>query len=246
MIGGGFGGIASALRCRALGFQVTLIERLDNLGGRAQVLEIDGFKHDMGPTVITAPFLFAELFDLFNEDINDHLKFLPLTPWYRYVFHNGQTFDYGNDMELMETEIKKFSPPDIENYQNLIRASEAIFNVGFSKLAHVPFQTIWSMIRQIPNLIKLRADKTVNAFVKSYIEHPLLQQAFSIHPLLVGGNPFSTTSIYSLIHFLEKKWGIHFCEGGTGKLVIELEALMKRQGIKVITQAEVKLSLIHI
>ena len=240
MVGGGFGGIAAALRCRALGFQVTLIDRLDNLGGRAQVLEIDGFKHDMGPTVITAPFLFDELFDLFNEDINDYLKFLPLTPWYRYVFHNGQTFDYGNDMERMKTEIKKFSPADVENYQNLIKASEAIFNVGFSKLAHVPFQTIWSMIRQIPNLVRLRADKTVNAFVKSYIKHPLLQQAFSIHPLLVGGNPFSTTSIYSLIHFLEKKWGIHFCEGGTGKLVMELEALMRRQAIKVITQTEVK------
>ena len=121
MVGGGFGGIASALRCRALGFQVTLIDRLDNLGGRAQVLDIDGFKHDMGPTVITAPFLFDELFELFNEDINDYLKFLPLTPWYRYVFHNGQTFDYGNDMELMETEIKKFSPADVENYQNLIK-----------------------------------------------------------------------------------------------------------------------------
>ena len=142
------------------------------------------------------------------------------------MFHNGQTFDYGNDMERMKTEIKKFSPADVENYQNLIKASERIFNVGFSKLAHVPFQTIWSMIRQIPNLVRLRADKTVNAFVKSYIKHPLLQQAFSIHPLLVGGNPFSTTSIYSLIHFLEKKWGIHFCEGGTGKLVMELEALM--------------------
>ena len=240
MIGGGFGGIAAALRCRALGFQVTLIDRLDNLGGRAQVLEIDGFKHDMGPTVITAPFLFSELFELFNEDINDYLKFLPLSPWYRYVFHNGQTFDYGSDMELMKTEIEKFSPADVENYRNLIKASEAIFNVGFSKLAHVPFQTILSMIRQIPNLIKLRADKTVSAFVKTYIKHPLLQQAFSIHPLLVGGNPFSTTSIYSLIHFLEKKWGIHFCEGGTGKLVAELEALMKRQAIKIITQTEVK------
>ena len=240
VIGGGFGGIAAALRSRSLGFDVTLIDRLDNLGGRAQTLEIDGFKHDTGPTVITAPFLFGELFELFEEDINDHLTFIPLSPWYRYVFHNGQTFDYSGDPNLLNAEIEKFSLADVDNYQQLLKASKAIFDVGFSKLAHVPFLTIRSMIRQIGNLIRLRADKTVSRFVKSYIKHPLLQQAFSIHPLLVGGNPFSTTSIYSLIHYLEKKWGIHFCQGGTGKLVGALTKLMQRNKIQIMTNTEVK------
>ena len=240
VIGGGFGGIAAALRSRSLGFDVTLIERLDSLGGRAQVLEIDGFRHDTGPTVITAPFLFGELFELFGEDIKDHVTFIPLSPWYRYVFHNGQTFDYSGDINLLNTEISKFSPSDVDNYQRLLQASKEIFEVGFSKLAHVPFLTIGSMIRQLPNLIRLRADKTVSGFVKSYIQHPLLQQALSIHPLLVGGNPFSTTSIYSLIHYLEKKWGIHFFKGGTQKLVEELTKLMQRNNIKILTNTEVK------
>jgi phytoene desaturase len=240
VIGGGFGGIAAALRGRSLGYDVTLIERLDNLGGRAQVLEIDGFKHDAGPTVITAPFLFGELFELFGEDIKDYVTFIPLSPWYRYVFHNGQTFDYSGDINLLNTEIRKFSPTDVDNYQKLLQASKKIFEVGFSKLSHVPFLTISSMIRQIPNLIRLRADKTVSGFVKGYIKHPLLRQALSIHPLLVGGNPFSTTSIYSLIHYLEKKWGIHFCKGGTGKLVEELAKLMQRNKIEILTNTEVK------
>jgi len=244
VIGGGFGGIAAALRCRALGFEVTLIERLDQLGGRAQVIEIDGFKHDAGPTVITAPFLFNELFELFNEDINDHITFIPLSPCYRYVFHNGQTFDYSGDTELFNSEIKKFSEEDVKNYQTLVHESKKIFDIGFVKLAHKPFLTIKSMFEQLPNLIKLRADRTVSGFVNKYIKHPLLRKAFSIHPLLVGGNPFSTTSIYSLIHYLEKKWGILFCKGGTGQLVKALTNLMKRHGIEIITGTDVK-KIIH-
>ena len=112
----------------------------------------------------------------------------------------------------MDEEIAKFSTSDVKNYKRLLQASKKIFDVGFSKLAHVPFLTVWSMMKQIPNLIRLRADRTVSQFVKHYIENPLLQRAFSIHPLLVGGNPYSTTSIYSLIHYLEKKWGIFFCK----------------------------------
>jgi len=231
VIGGGFGGIAAALRCRALGHNVTIVERLDKLGGRAQVLKIDGYKHDMGPTVITAPFLFQELFQLFEENLEDHLEFVPVSPWYRFVFHNGREFNYSGDDIQMDEEIAKFSTADIKNYKNLLQASKKIFDVGFSKLAHVPFLTVWSMIKQVPNLIRLRADRSVSQFVKHHIENPLLQRAFSIHPLLVGGNPYSTTSIYSLIHYLEKKWGIFFCKGGTGELVEKLTQLMERHGI---------------
>ena len=240
VVGGGFGGIAAALRCKALGHNVTLVERLDKLGGRAQVLKIDGYKHDMGPTVITAPFLFQELFQLFDENLDDHLEFVPVSPWYRFVFHNGKEFNYSGDETQMDEEIAKFSTSDVKNYKRLLQASKKIFDVGFSKLAHVPFLTVWSMMKQIPNLIRLRADRTVSQFVKHYIENPLLQRAFSIHPLLVGGNPYSTTSIYSLIHYLEKKWGIFFCKGGTGELVEKLTELMERHGIIIKYNTEVE------
>ena len=240
VVGGGFGGIAAALRCKALGHNVTLVERLDKLGGRAQVLEIDGYKHDMGPTVITAPFLFQELFQLFDENLDDHLEFVPVSPWYRFVFHTGKEFNYSGDETQMDEEIAKFSTSDVKNYKRLLQASKKIFDVGFSKLAHVPFLTVWSMMKQIPHLIRLRADRTVYQFVKHYIENPLLQRAFSIHPLLVGGNPYSTTSIYSLIHYLEKKWGIFFCKGGTGELVEKLTELMERHGIIIKYNTEVE------
>ena len=87
VIGAGFGGIAAALRMRAKGFDVTLVDRLQAIGGRAQVFEKGGFRHDAGPTVITAPFLFDELFELFGEKLKNHLEFRGLDPWYRFYFY---------------------------------------------------------------------------------------------------------------------------------------------------------------
>lgn len=240
IIGGGFGGIACALRCRAIGYQVTLIERLNNLGGRAQVFEIDGFKHDAGPTLITAPFLIEELFELFGENINNYIELKPITPWYRFVFHDGRTLDYGSDIEKLREEIASFLVDDVKGYDNLLKSSQSIYEVGFKKLAHQPFINFFSMIKQIPSLLKLRSDLTVGQLVQKHIKHPLLRQAFSIHPLLVGGNPFSTTSIYSLIHYLERKWGVYFCMGGTGSIVNALEDLMKRQNIDILKGQDVK------
>jgi len=240
VIGAGFGGIAAALRMRAKGHRVTLVERLDAIGGRAQAFEQGGFRHDAGPTVITAPFLFDELFALFGEKREDYLDFRPLDPWYRFHFHDGSEFDYRPSLEDTHAEIARFSPEDTKNYDRLIQTSKDIFDIGFSELADKPFTRFGAMLKQIPQLLRLKSYMTVAQLVNSHIKHPLLQQAFSIHPLLVGGNPFDTTSIYALIHYLERKWGVYFCMGGTGKLVAELEALMRRQGIDIRLDTDIK------
>lgn len=233
VIGAGFGGIAAALRMRAHGYDVTLVERLDAIGGRAQVFERGGFKHDAGPTVVTAPFLFDELFELFGEKREDHVEFRPLDPWYRFHFDGGESFDYRATVEDTMAEIERFNPADKDGYSKLLKASKDIFDVGFEKLADKPFTKFFTMMKQVPSLLKLRSYMTVAQMVNSHIKHPLLRQAFSIHPLLVGGNPFTTTSIYTLIHYLERRWGVWFAMGGTGKLVQELHKLMERAGVKV-------------
>ena len=240
VIGGGFGGIATALRLRALGHQVTLLERLGSLGGRAQVFKKNGFKHDAGPTVITAPFLFDELFELFNEKREEYIKFKPLEPWYRFHFHDGQTFDYSESIKKTENEMKRFSIEDANNYYKLLDASKAIFDVGFTKLSDKPFNSFFYMMKQVPALIKLKSYLTVSQLVNKYIKNPNLRAAFSIHPLLVGGNPFSTTSIYALIHFLERNWGVYFSMGGTGKLVEELTNLLQRTGVEIKYNTDIK------
>ena len=239
VIGAGFAGIATALRLRALGYQVTLLERLANLGGRAQVFQRGGYRHDAGPTVITAPFLFDELYELFGEKLEDHLDFVPLDPFYRFHFADGSQFDYRASIEDTLTEIRRFSVDDADGYLKLLEKSKKVYDVGFKKLVHRPFTRVWDMVKQIPALLILKCYKTVSQMVNSHLKHPLIRQAFSIHPLLVGGNPFKTTAIYTLIHYLERRWGVFFCMGGTGKLVDELGALMERQGIDIQFNADV-------
>ena len=239
VIGAGFAGIAMALRLRAQGYEVTLLERLDSIGGRAQVFERNGYKHDAGPTVITAPFLFEELFELFDEKLQDHLEFVPLDPFYRFHFADGSQFDYRASVEDTLSEIQRFQPEDAKGYLKLLEQSKRVYDIGFKKLVHRPFTRVWDMLKQVPALLILQCYKTVSQMVNNHLKHPLLRQAFSIHPLLVGGNPYKTTAIYSLIHYLERRWGVFFCMGGTGKLVTELGALMERQGVVVKTGTDV-------
>ncbi len=239
VIGSGFGGLASALRLKAKGCDVTLVEKHPDLGGRARVFKKGDFIYDGGPTVITAPYLFEELFSLFNKKISDYVKIVPLNLWYRFVFTDGETFDYSGNEKLMEKEIKKFSKSDYEGYNKLVNFTEKIFNKGFTDLSDKPFDNLSFMLKQIPALLNLKSYKSVYGLVSKYISNEKLRRVFSMHPLLVGGNPFTTTSIYALILFLEKKWGIHYCMGGTGSVVKALEKLMEEEQIKIMKDAEV-------
>jgi phytoene desaturase len=233
VVGAGFGGIAAALRLRAKGYEVLLIDRCTGLGGRAQIFERDGFKHDAGPTVITAPFLFEELFALFGENFEDHVQLVPLTPWYRFHFADNTQFDYGGTLEETLAEIERIEPADCDGYRSLLVQSEKIFQVGFVQLSAAPFHRFGTMLKQIPALLRLRSQDTVWKLVSRHLKNPKLRQAFSIQPLLVGGNPFDTTSIYGLIHYLERAHGVHFAMGGTAAITNALGALMARHGIDV-------------
>ena len=239
VVGSGFGGLASALRLRAKGYEVTLVEKHPDLGGRARVFKKGDFIYDGGPTVITAPYLIEELFSLFNKKLSDYVKIVPLSLGYRFIFSDGETFDYSGNEKSMEKEIKKFSDKDYEGYKKLVKFTEKIFDKGFTDLSDKPFNNLSFMIKQIPSLLNLKSHQSVYGLVSNYISNEKLRRVFSMHPLLVGGNPFTTTSIYALILFLEKKWGIHYSMGGTGNVVKALEKLMEEENIKIIKDAEV-------
>ena len=239
VIGSGFGGIAAALRMKAKGYAVTLIEKHPDLGGRARVFKKEGFTFDAGPTVITAPNLLEELFALFNKNISDYVKIIPLKLWYRFIFDDKSSFDYSGDEELMKKEIEKYAIDDFVGYQKLVKLTEKIFDKGFTELSSKPFNNISFMLKQVPALLKLKSYKSVYELISTYISDNKLRKIFSMHPLLVGGNPFTTTSIYTLILFLEKKWGIHYSLGGTGNLVKAFERLMKEEKIEIIKNSSV-------
>ena len=240
VIGGGFGGMAAALRLRARGYDVTLLEKLGQLGGRAGVFRRNGYVFDAGPTVITAPFLFDELFELFGKQREDYVRFAPLSPWYRVVFADGSHFDYGGTIEQTLEQIRRIEPADADGYLRFLAHSKRIFEVGFVQLGDQPFLTPWSMIKAAPQMVRLGAWRTVWQMACKYIRNEKLRRVFSFQPLLVGGNPFTTTSIYALIHYLERQWGVWFAMGGTGALVDGLRRLMEEAGVDVRLEAEVK------
>ncbi len=239
VIGSGFGGIAAALRLRAKNHKVTLIEKHSDLGGRARVFRRNGFIFDAGPTVITAPYLIYELFELFNKKPEDYIEIKTLNTWYRFVFEDGTQFDYSGDEKLIENQIKEISEPDIKGYKNLVNFTEKIFDKGFTELSDVPFDKSFFMLKQVPSLLKLKSYKSVYSLVASFVKNEKLRRVLSMHPLLVGGNPFTTTSIYGLILYLEKKWGVHYSMGGTGNIIKGLEKLMLEENIEIIKGSEV-------
>jgi phytoene desaturase len=240
VIGAGFGGIAAALRLRARGYRVTLIDKQDQLGGRATVYRRNGYVFDAGPTVVTAPFLFDELFALFGKRREDYITFVPVYPWYRIQFADGTRFDYGGTLDQTLAEIRKIEPADADGYLRLLAHTKKIFDVGFTQLGDKPFDTMWSMVRCAPALMRLGNWRTVWQMASKYIKNDKLRRVFSFQPLLVGGNPFTTTSIYSLIQYLEREWGVHFAMGGTGAIVDGLRRLMEEEGIEVRLGEEVQ------
>ena len=222
-----------ALRLRRLGYEVSVVDNNPMAGGRAQVYKEGDYKFDAGPTVITAPFLFDELFGLFGKKRSDYVEFLPVEPWYRFEFEDGSKLNYGGKLEDTISEINRLSPGEGPGYQKLVGFSKKIFTVGFEKLADQPFHRFYTMIKQVPALLALKSYLSVYSLVGSFLKDERLRRAFSIHPLLVGGNPLNTTSIYCLIHYLERKWGVWFPKGGTGALVEALVKLMKEVGVKL-------------
>jgi phytoene desaturase len=240
VIGSGFGGLAAAVRLGARGYRVTVLERLDQPGGRARVFRENGYVFDAGPTVITAPFLLEELWHLCGRRLADDVDLRPVDPFYRIRFDDGSEFDYSGDAERMRAEVERFSPGDVAGYDAFVEMSERIFRVGFEQLGHVPFSSPMDMLKIAPAMVRLKSYRTVYGLVSSFIKDERLRQVLSFHPLLVGGNPFSTTSIYTLIAFLERKWGVHFPIGGTGTLVQGLLGLIEDQGGSLRLDADVE------
>ncbi|MBK3403143.1 phytoene desaturase [Methylorubrum populi] len=230
VIGSGFGGLAAAIRLGARGYRVTVLERLDQPGGRARVHRQDGYTFDAGPTIVTAPFLFEELWRLCGREMQEDVALVPMQPFYRIRFEDGQSFAYSGDRAAMRAEVARFSPEDVAGYERFMAHSEAVCRVGFGQLGHVPFGSLGTMLRIAPDLLRLSGHRSVYDVVTRFIRDERLRTIFSFHPLLIGGNPFRASGIYCLIAHLERQWGVHFAMGGTGRLVDGLAGLIRGQG----------------
>lgn len=238
VIGSGFGGLSAAIRLQAQGHQVTIVEKRDKIGGRAYVYEQDGFKFDGGPTIITAPWLIDELFTLAGESTNDYVKLVKIDPFYNIRWEDGTVFNYNDDKKNLHQQIVKINPADLNGYNKFKKELSEIYRVGFD-LIDRPFTSVWDMAKVVPQMIKLRSDRSVYQFASKFFKDEKLREAFSFHPLLIGGNPFTATSIYAMIHELEQKFGVWYAMGGTGALVQALGNLFMDIGGEIFLEAEV-------
>ncbi len=239
IIGSGFGGLGAAIRLTAQGHEVEIFEKLDKLGGRAYVFEINGFKFDAGPTVITAPFMFDDIWAAAGKRREDYFELVQCDPFYRIFNHEGRYFDYNDDEAFILSEIEKWNPADKQGYLKFMETTQPIFEKGFLELADKPFLSLMDMLRVTPDLIKMQSHVSVYKYVSKFVENEFLRRAFSFHPLLIGGNPFDSSSIYAMIHYLEREWGIHFAMGGTGAIIEAMGRLFTELGGKIHLNAEV-------
>lgn len=230
VIGAGFGGLALAIRLQSAGIATTLVEARDRPGGRAYMWEKDGFTFDAGPTVVTDPDCLSELWRLSGHDMAQDVTLMPVSPFYRLNWRDGTNFDYSNNEAQLRAEIAKLDPADVAGYERFLDYSAAVYEEGYRKLGHVAFLDFASMVRAAPALAKHQAWRSVYSMVSSFVKSEKLREALSFHTLLVGGNPMKTSSIYALIHKLEKDGGVWFAKGGTNRLVQGMATHFERLG----------------
>ncbi len=233
VIGSGFGGLAAAIRLSCKGYAVSVYEKLDAPGGRAYVHRQDGFTFDAGPTIITAPFLLEELWALCGQRMQDHVDLRLMTPFYRIRFADGSSFDYSGDEDAMCEQIAKFSPADVPGYKRLMQAAERCRVLGFVEMGAVAFDKFKDLLAALPSFMRMNAWRSLHSLVARHIKHPKLRMVMSFHTLLIGGNPFSVTCAYALIHSLEKNWGVHSAMGGTGAIVTGLTRLLAQRQVPI-------------
>jgi phytoene desaturase len=240
VIGTGFGGLGAAIRLSCRGYRVTMLEKLDAPGGRAYVWKQDGFTFDAGPTIVTAPFFLEELWQMAGRRFADDVTLVPVEPFYRVRFDDGDTFDYTNDLDKVRAQIARISPQDVGGYDKLMQESELAYKLGFEKLGSIAYNEMNDLLYAVPFLVKLRGWRSLHALVAQCMKHPKLRTIFTLQSLLIGGNPFSVTSVYSLIHALERQWGVHWAKGGTGAIVQAMVKLLQSRGVEIRCNAEVR------
>jgi len=240
VIGSGFGGLAAAIRLSAKGWRVQVLEKMNEPGGRARVIQVDGYTFDAGPTIVTVPFLLEELWSLAGRQMADDIELRQLDPFYRIRFDDGDHFDYSGDPAKMRDEVLRIDPLAGPGYEAFVRESDQCYALGFEALGSHAFESMLDLIKAIPSMSKMKGWRTLHGLVATHLKHPKLRQVMSLQSLLIGGNPFSVTSVYSLINALERRYGVHWAMGGTGTLVKGLVHLLQDMGGSLRTGAQVR------
>lgn len=239
VIGSGFGGLAAAVRMCAKGWRVQLLEKLNGPGGRARVMHVGGHTFDAGPTIVTVPHLLEELWALAGRKLSDDVELRSLEPFYRIRFADGDHFDYSGEPDRMLAEVLRIDPTAGPGYAAFLAEADLCFELCFDTLSWQSFDSMGELFKAVPAMVRMKGWRSLHAMVATHLKHPKLRQALSLHALLIGGNPFSVTCVFSLINALERRFGVHWTMGGTGALVNGLVNVIEGMGGSLRTGAEV-------
>ena len=239
VIGAGLGGLAAAMRLGAKGYAVTVLDRLDLPGGRGSSVTQDGHRFDLGPTIITVPQVYENLWRACGRDFHKDISLRPMDPFYEARWPDGSTFTARQDTDAMLAEVARLSPADVAGYKRFLKDSEACYKVGFEGMVAQPMNKIWETIKVLPEFVRLRADRSILGLAKARVKDARLRMALSFHPLFIGGDPRKVTSIYSLVAYLEKTYGVHYAMGGVQAIANAMVKVIKGQGGTVVQNAEV-------
>lgn len=230
VIGAGLGGLSAAMRLGAKGYQVTLLDRLDRVGGRGSSITQNGHRFDLGPTIVTVPQVFRQLWAECGRDFDAEVDLRPVDPYYEIRWRDGSHFTVRQDDDAMIEEVRRLSPSDVEGYKKFLKDSEARYLFGFEGLGRRPMNKLWDLLREIPGFVRLRADRSVYGHAKARVRDPRLQMALSFHPLFIGGDPTHVTSMYILVSHLEKEFGVHYAMGGVQAMADAMVRVIEDQG----------------
>ena len=240
VIGAGLGGLSAAMRLGSKGYSVTVIDRLDRVGGRGSSVTKNGFRFDLGPTILTVPQVFEKLWKDCGKDFAGDVELVPLDPFYEIRWQDGSRFQVRSSEEEMLAEVKRNFPKDLKGYCKFLEDCEKRYVFGFEGLGRRPMNKIWDLLKEIPGFIRLRADRSVYAHVSTRVKDPKLRMALSFHPLFIGGDPRNVTSMYILVSHLEKAFGVHYVKGGVQALADAMAAVVKEQGGQVLLNSSVE------
>lgn len=248
VIGAGLGGLAAAMRLGAKGYRVTVLDKLDRVGGRGSSISQQGHRFDLGPTIVTVPQVFEKLWDACGCNFHADVDLRSLDPFYEIRWPDGSQFTARSDTDAMVAEVARLSPRDVKGYKRFLSDSKRRYVVGFEGMVAEPMHKAWSTIKVLPEFARLRADRSILGLAKARVKDPRLQMALSFHPLFIGGDPMNVTSMYALVSHLEKEFGVHYAIGGVQAMADAMAKVVRAQGgeIRLGEQVDQILSLIHI
>ncbi len=230
VIGAGLGGLSAAMRLGAKGYAVTVLDKLDRTGGRGSSISQDGYRFDLGPTIVTVPQVFEELWAACGRDFRKDVDLRPLEPFYEIRWPDGTKFRAGSDDAKMLDEVARLAPNDVAGFKRFLKDSRARYVVGFEGMVAKPMHRLWETIKVLPTFARLRADRSIYAHAATRVKDEKLRMALSFHPLFIGGDPMHVTSIYALVAHLEKTFGVHYAMGGVQAIADAMADVIRAQG----------------